>query len=118
MTIQSTLLVIALAMLGAMPAAAQTPGAAGGSTGGTSAGSSGQTVTEKARQHELAVVRCQQNRGVDCSSQEGLKERELLERNREEAIREGSRTLRPAQSVVPNTVRPTSPPSSSSRSSH
>ena len=93
MTNQFRLLVIALSLLGAMPVAAQ------------SQSSTDQSATEKAEQHKRAVESCRQNRGVDCSSAEGLKEWELLERGREEAVKEGSRHLRPAQQVAPKTAR-------------
>jgi hypothetical protein len=38
-----------------------------------------------------AVERCKANRGVDCDTPEGLKEWQLLERSRREAIKDGSR---------------------------
>jgi hypothetical protein len=38
-----------------------------------------------------AVERCKANRGVDCDTREGLKEWQLLERTRREAIQDGSR---------------------------
>jgi len=46
---------------------------------------------------ERARARCQENRGVDCDSLEGLKEWILQERSREEAVREGSRHRLPAR---------------------
>ena len=110
MTLPSSLLVIAFAVLVALPAAAQTPGASGGS--------SAQAAAEKARQHERAVERCRQNRGIDCATPEGLKEWELLERSREEAIREGSRSLRPALPVAPKTVQPAATKPTTSSSAH
>jgi len=109
MTLPSRLLVIAFVVLVALPAA-QTQGASGSS--------SAQAAAEKARQHERAVERCRQNRGIDCATPEGLKEWELLERSREEAIREGSRTLRPALSVAPKTVQPAATKPTTSSSAH
>lgn len=49
-----------------------------------------QSASDKER-IERARARCQENRGVDCNSLEGLKEWLLQERSREEAVREGSR---------------------------
>lgn len=108
MNLPSSLLVIAVAALIALPAAAETQAPVGGS--------SAQAAAEKAPRHERAVERCRQNRGIDCVTPEGLKEWELVERSREEAIKEGSRNLRPAQPVVPKTVRPATPTSPSSPS--
>jgi hypothetical protein len=56
----------------------------------------GQAATKKQRT-ERAKERCKLNHGVDCDTPEGLKEWLLLERSREEAIRDGSRHLLPAQ---------------------
>jgi hypothetical protein len=92
MNSRSSFLVIALTLSGAMPATAQTQIAPD------------QSAAEKAQQHERAE-RCRQNRGVDCSTPEGLKEWELLERSREEAVKEGSRHRRPVQPIPPKTVR-------------
>ncbi len=47
--------------------------------------------TARAREH------CKANRGVDCESAKGLREWELLERSRQEAVRDGSRHIVPAQ---------------------
>lgn len=54
-------------------------------------------VTTKNQRVERAKERCRQNHGVDCDTPEGLKEWLLLERSREEAVREGSRHLLPGQ---------------------
>lgn len=37
-----------------------------------------------------AIANCEANRGVDCRSEAGLREWELLERSRAEAVRDGS----------------------------
>ena len=57
----------------------------------------GEPATSKNQQAERAKQRCRLNHGVDCDSPEGLKEWQLLERSREEAIRDGSRHPLPAQ---------------------
>jgi hypothetical protein len=54
-------------------------------------------VTDKDQRINRAKERCRQNHGVDCDTPEGLKEWLLLERSREEAVREGSRHLLPDQ---------------------
>jgi hypothetical protein len=54
-------------------------------------------VTTKNQRVERAKERCRQNHGVDCDTPQGLKEWLLLERSREEAVREGSRHLLPGQ---------------------
>jgi hypothetical protein len=41
-----------------------------------------------------ATERCKANRGVDCETAEGLREWEMQERTRAQAIREGSRPRR------------------------
>ena len=42
-----------------------------------------------------AIANCEANRGVDCRSEAGLREWELLERSRAEAVRDGSRRAAP-----------------------
>jgi hypothetical protein len=54
-------------------------------------------ATDKNQRIDRAKERCRQNHGVDCDTPEGLKEWLLLERGREEAVREGSRHLLPGQ---------------------
>jgi hypothetical protein len=54
-------------------------------------------ATGKNQQAERAKQRCRLNHGVDCDTPEGLKEWLLLERSREEAVRDGSRHPLPAQ---------------------
>ena len=54
-------------------------------------------VATKNQRVERAQERCRQNRGLDCETRQGLKEWLLLERSREEAVRDGSRHLLPAQ---------------------
>lgn len=56
------------------------------------------STASRDQQIERAKERCQQNRGIDCDTPEGLKEWALQERSREEAIQEGSRHLLPRQS--------------------
>ncbi len=56
-----------------------------------------QPPATKDQQIERAKQRCRENRGVDCDTPEGLKEWVLQERSRAEAVREGSRHLRPRQ---------------------
>ena len=85
MTINFWTLAIAMAVLMSLPVAAQTQTPKGE-----------HTTTENARV-ERAKERCRLNHGVDCDTPEGLKEWLLLERSREEAVREGSRHLLPAQ---------------------
>jgi len=57
------------------------------------------SAASKAEQERIqrAKEHCQQNRGVDCESAEGLKEWLLQERSRDEAVREGSRHLLPGR---------------------
>ena len=50
-------------------------------------GQSNETADRRAR----AIANCEANRGTDCRSEAGLREWELLERSRAEAVREGSR---------------------------
>jgi hypothetical protein len=57
----------------------------------------GERATTKNQQANRAKERCRLNHGVDCDTPEGLKEWLLLERSREEAVREGSRHLLPGQ---------------------
>ncbi len=85
MTIGLRALAIALAVLVSTSVAAQTPKPAG------------ERATTKNQKAERAKERCRLNHGVDCDTPEGLKEWLLLERSREEALREGSRHLLPAQ---------------------
>jgi hypothetical protein len=53
----------------------------------TGLGQSNQPTERRAR----AIANCEANRGTDCRSEAGLREWELLERSRAEAVREGSR---------------------------
>jgi len=53
--------------------------------------------TTKSQRADRAKERCRLNHGVDCDTAEGLKEWLLLERSREEAVRDGSRHPLPAQ---------------------
>ena len=46
---------------------------------------------------DRAQDRCRANRGVDCDTAEGLKEWQLLERSRREAVLDGSRRRLPPQ---------------------
>ena len=85
MTINFWTLAIAMAVLMSLPVAAQTQTPKGK-----------HATTENARV-ELATKRCRQNLGVDCKSGQGLKEWLLLDRSRNEAVREGSRHLVPKQ---------------------
>jgi hypothetical protein len=57
----------------------------------------GERATTKNQQANRAKERCRLNHGVDCDTPEGLKEWLLLERSREEAVRDGSRHPLPAQ---------------------
>jgi hypothetical protein len=78
-------LALAMTVLAAMPVVAQTQSI-----------QSGQAASMN-QQAERAKERCLMNRGVDCDTAEGLKEWQLLERSRGEAIQEGSRHLLPAR---------------------
>ncbi len=80
-------LAIAMAALISLPVAAQTQ---------TQTPKGEHATTENARV-KLATERCRQNLGVDCKSGQGLKEWLLLDRSRNEAVREGSRHLLPKQ---------------------
>jgi hypothetical protein len=84
-TIYSRILAIALAVFVSTSVAAQTQKPAG------------ERATTKNQKAERAKERCRLNRGVDCDTPEGLKEWLLLERTREEAVRDGSRHPLPAQ---------------------
>jgi len=84
-TIHFRTLAIALAVLVSASVAAQTQKPPG------------ERATSKDQQAERAKQRCRLNHGVDCDSPEGLKEWQLLERSREQAIRDGSRHPLPAQ---------------------
>jgi hypothetical protein len=64
-------------------------------------GPQNEPTTDKNQRIERAKARCQQNRGVDCDTTEGLKEWLLLERSREEAVQDGSRHLPPARQNRP-----------------
>jgi hypothetical protein len=85
MTINLRTLAIALAVLVSAPVAAQMQYPAG------------KRATTENQQADRAKERCRLNHGVDCDTPKGLKEWLLLERSREEAVREGSRHLLPAQ---------------------
>ena len=85
MTIKFRVLAIALAVLVSAPVAAQTQNPPD------------KKATDKNQRIDRAKKRCKQNHGVDCDTPEGLKEWLLLERSREEAVREGSRRLLPGQ---------------------
>ena len=85
-TFQIRIIGIAIAVFLSAPVAAQTQN------------SPDKKATDKNQRIERAKERCRQNHGVDCDTPEGLKEWLLLERSREEAVREGSRHLLPAQS--------------------
>jgi len=89
MTTNFRALAIALSVLVSAPAAAQMPNHPDRKT------------ADKNPRIERAKERCRQNRGVDCDTPEGLKEWLLLERSREEAIRQGSRHLPSAQPGPP-----------------
>jgi hypothetical protein len=78
-TLDFRTIVIALAVLLSAPAAAQTQNPAG------------ERAAAKKQQADRAKERCRLNHGVDCDTPEGLKEWLLLERSREEALRDGSR---------------------------
>lgn len=62
------------------------------------------SAEEAARQRERAIERCIAERGVDCETEQGLREWLLQERTREEAEAQGSRSL---HQTVP---RPAPPP--------
>lgn len=83
MTIDFRTLAIALAVLVSTPVAAQTQKPPG------------EPATTKNQRADRAKERCKLNHGVDCDTPEGLKEWLLLERSREEAVRDGSRHLLP-----------------------
>jgi hypothetical protein len=85
MTIDFRTLAIALAVLVSALVAAQTQNPPG------------ERATTKNQQTDRAKERCRLNHGVDCDTPEGLKEWLLLERSREEAVRDGSRHPLPAQ---------------------
>jgi len=85
MTINFRALAIALAVLVSAPVAAQTQNPPD------------KKATDKNQRIDRAKERCRQSHGVDCDTPEGLKEWLLLERSREEAVREGSRHLPPGQ---------------------
>jgi hypothetical protein len=85
MTIDFRTLAIALAVLVSAPVAAQTQNPPG------------ERAVAKNQQADRAKQRCMLNHGVDCDTPEGLKEWLLLERSREEAVRDGSRHPLPAQ---------------------
>jgi hypothetical protein len=78
-------LAIAIAVLLSAPVAAQTQNPPD------------KKATDKNQRVDRAKERCRQNHGVDCDTPEGLKEWLLLERSREEAVREDSRHLLPGQ---------------------
>lgn len=85
MTIDFRTIAIALAVLVSAPVAAQTHNPPG------------ERAAAKNQRADRAKERCRLNHGVDCDTPEGLKEWLLLERSREEAVRDGSRHPRPAQ---------------------
>jgi len=85
MTIDLRTLAIVLSVLAASSVAAQAPSPPD------------PKATVKEQQAKRAKERCRLNRGVDCDTAEGLKEWLLYERSRDEAIRDGSRRLLPAQ---------------------
>ena len=58
---------------------------------------SGEQATSRNQRMERAKERCRLNRGVDCETAKGLREWLLLERSREESVRDGSRHLPPTQ---------------------
>ena len=79
--------------------AAGAPWAADAQAAGNSVGG---TQKERNAQHVRAVARCKADRGVDCSTPQGLQEWELQERSRAQAVREGSRRGSPqAEPVQP-----------------
>jgi hypothetical protein len=85
MTIDFRTLAIILAVLVSVPVAAQTQHPPG------------ERATARKQQAERAKERCRLNHGVDCDTPGGLKEWLLLERSREEAVREDSRHRLPDQ---------------------
>ena len=85
MTIDFRTLAIALAVLVSAPVAAQTQSPPD------------ERAVAKNQRADHAKERCRLNHGVDCDTPEGLKEWLLLERSREEAVRDGSRHPLPAQ---------------------
>jgi len=85
MTIRFRALAIAVAVLVSAPVAAQIQSPPD------------KKATSKTLRVDRAKERCRLNHGVDCDTPEGLKEWLLLERSREEAVREGSRHPLPAQ---------------------
>lgn len=62
------------------------------------------SAEEAARQRERAIERCNNERGTDCETEQGLREWLLQERTREQAEAQGSRSL---HQTVP---RPAPPP--------
>ncbi len=80
-----TALAITVAVLLSAPAAAQMQNALD------------KEVATKNQRNERAKEHCTQNHGVNCDTPEGLKEWLLLDRSREEAVREGSHHLLPGQ---------------------
>ena len=52
---------------------------------------------ERTDRASKARERCRADRGIDCESAKGLREWELLERSRQDAVRDGSRHIAPAQ---------------------
>jgi hypothetical protein len=79
------LLAIALAVLVSAPVVAQTLNPLG------------DRAATKDQRADRAKERCRLNHGVDCDTPEGLKEWLLLERSRQEAIRDGSRRRLPTK---------------------
>ena len=60
--------------------------------GAQSNSSGGPRPAERSKENRAkAVERCKAERGVDCETPQGLKEWQLLERSRREAIQDGSR---------------------------
>ncbi len=51
--------------------------------------------TDRDARRAKAIENCEASRGVDCRSEAGLREWELLERSRAEAVRDGSRRTPP-----------------------
>ncbi len=85
MTISFRAFAVAMAVLVSAPVAAQGPNPPD------------KKVTTRNQPVERAKQRCRLNHGVDCDTPGGLKEWLLLGRSRDEAVREGSRHLLPAQ---------------------
>ena len=71
------ILLILLGLTLALPAAAQ----------------QNKSADEAKRQRERAIENCKANRGVDCTTDAGLSEWLLLERSRNEARAQGSRSI-------------------------